>query len=485
VIVAVEKKATAGSAEASLHRFRDTQHEPFTRVLNEYTTQTVEAISGDPALYNLLVHWKGFPSLNHRMLTPTGQPTMRLANVWNELLSPTIKGTKKDGVTKAWAGYSNVNYAAIAMAIEAMWGGSLESFMKDILFEPLGMHSTSFGPPANDPNENKGWVVDYSGTPQEIQRPLYRADGAEAAALGAYSTAHDLDIFFKFIIDTFYQKQPIPEFDLSSLATALGMTFTTADSLRFTPLGLYTSVRSSVIGSLSTNRAQFPNEHFSKYNIAADEVDDDDSVYYMAGSAVACSCATAFRLGEKNSFAIVVLTNTSGPVDTADHILRLVLQRMFRGNEKGKFSSRLKQSIDVKEMVLKNKSEALRKWHEMELKHEQDLNCAIAVSKSIDGVFEGEGFDQRLVISTKANGKIYIVIHGPVPSPTQDELEIFWVDESSVKMHIPTHLSVDCLGQGDWANTVFKVEDTDHIVVTLIRTTNIGEDRFKRISSNV
>jgi CubicO group peptidase (beta-lactamase class C family) len=482
VMIAVEGKSTRGSFEESLQRFRGTQNDPLTRVFREYTTQNITALPGDPTIYNLMVHSKGFPSLNHWMLTPTGHPIIRLANVWDELLSPIIGPNMGDETMKSWAGYSNVNYAAIAMAIEAMWDGGLESFMKDILFQPLKMNSTTIGTPTNDPTGNKGWVVDGNGNSHEIMRPIYRADGAEAAALGVYSTAHDLDIFFKFIIDTFHFQEPIPGFDLSALSKVLRMTHITEESLRFTPLGLYTSLHSSVIGILSTNRAQFPNEHFSNYSVVPDEGKHDDSVYYMAGSAIACSCATALHVGEEDSFAVVVLTNTSGPVDAADHILRLVLQRIANRIGKGKSSSRLRKPTNVVEMVKQNNIESSRKWREVELKHAYDLSHTVAVSQRIDGVFKGEGFDQRLAISTKDNGKIYITVHGPVISPIQPELELFWVDDSSVKMYIPPHMSVDSLGEGDWSAATFNVVVRDQAVVALVRMTSLGEDRFLKCS---
>jgi CubicO group peptidase (beta-lactamase class C family) len=479
IIIAVEKEATEG---VSLDRFRHTQNEPLTRVYNQYRPDKMKAFSGSPTTYDLLVHCQGFPSLNHRMLTPDGQPIMGLANVQDELLSQIARVLTDDEI-KPWAGYSNVNYTAVAMAIEAMSNGSLESFMNETLFQPLGMHSTSIGVPTNELTENKGWVVDSNCKPHEIQRPLYRADGAEAAALGVYSTAHDLDRFFDFIIQTFHCHQPISGFDLIALSKVLKMTYITSGSLRFTPLGLYTPLSSSVIGALSTNRAQFPDKPFSTYPVVPEQGQNEISVYYMAGSAIACSCATAFHVGQENSFAVVVLTNTSGPVDAADHILRLVLQRMTRWIGKPKSSPRPTRSSLVREMVKQARAESLRKWQEVEQKQAQEVNCAPAITKDIEGVFIGDGFSQRLVISKEQNGKTYITVNGPLTSALSTKFELVWVDNSSVKMHIPPHLSVDWLGEGDWSNVIFRVEDKDEIAVTLVRTTPYGEDRFSRSSS--
>lgn len=482
VIIAVEKRPTEDESNKFLQRFRDTQDKSFTRVYNEYKLARINALPGDPTVYDFLVHRKGFPSSNHRLLSPVGHPLMGLSDVWDELLSRIAGENTETGTLDPWAGYSNVNYAAVAMAIEAMWGRTLESFMSEILFKPLGMQSTSIGVPDNGSTENKGWVVDSSGEPREIQRPLYRADGAEGAAFGVYSTAHDLDTFFKFIIDTFHRQEIIPGFDLSNLAKVLRMTYTRGESLHFTPLGLYTSLSTSVIGALSTNRAQFPENHFSKFNVFPDQGEDNISVYYMAGSAIACSCATALHVGEKNSFAVVVLTNTSGPVDAADHVLKLILQRLASRTGKRKSSSRLIKPVSIRDMVIQNRIESLRKWKEVEQKWVQDLERAPVISKRIEGVFKGENFGQRLVVTKKINGKIYIAVDGPVLLPHSTEFELLWIDGSSVRMNIPPHLSVDWFGEGDWSNAVFRVEDEDQIVVALVRTTSLGEDRFLRTS---
>ncbi|KAF2124403.1 beta-lactamase/transpeptidase-like protein [Dothidotthia symphoricarpi CBS 119687] len=486
IFIAFEKQTTDRASKQSSTPFRQARDAPLTKVYNHYSSVNMKAIPEDPIIYDLLVHRNGFPSLNHRMLAPDGQSIMGRANVREELLSQPSKDKTNDGIKKSWAGYSNVNYTAVAMAIEAIWNGSLESFMDETLFRPLGMHSTSIGVPNNESAENRGWVVDSNGKPHEIQRPLYRADGAEAAALGAYSTAHDLDIFFKFITDTFYNHEPlpIPGFDLSDLAKVLKMTYSTGESLRFTPLGLYTPLSSSVIGALSTNRAQFPTEPFSTYAVIPEPGDNDIAVYYMAGSAVACSCATALHVGEESSFAVVVLTNTSGPVDAADHILRLILQRMAKWTAKGNVFPRLLQPGYAKEMVRQARIKTLQRWKEVEQKHAQDVRQAPAINKDIEGVFKGVGFGQRLSISKKQDGKMYITVDGPSALPLPTEFELVWVDSSSITMYIPPHLSVDCLGEGDWSNVVFRVEEMDHTVVALLRTTRSGEDRFSRISSN-
>jgi hypothetical protein len=478
LIIAVEKNPNKDPREARLQIFRNTRLEPLTRLINEYKAQKISALPEDPTMYDLLVHRKGVPSSNHRLLTPTGNPIMAQTHVWTELIAP-MPG---NNAMQPWSGYSNINYALVAMAVEAMWKGSIESFVKEILFLPLKMRNSSMGVPIDKHTVNKGRVIDANGLPHDIERPQYRPDGAEAAAFGIYSTASDLDTFFKFIIDTFHWEEPLHGFDLTALMKVLKITYEPEESLLFTPLGLYTNLSSPVIGALSLNRALFPRENVSNYTVTADQGGKNIPVYYMAGSAIGCGCATALHVGEEYSFAVIVLTDTSGPVDAADHILRLVLQRMAQWMGKTNSSSTLKQPANVSELVAENRLQALRKWKELELRHVQEREYPHISNKTLEGVYKGVDFAQRLVISINDDGRTYITVDGPLSLQSPVQLEIYWIDDSHVKMNVPLHLSVDWLDGADWSNTVFEVEGREQVVQVLTRTTGYGKDKYSRVS---
>lgn len=485
VFIAVEKRPSKDTFEDCFERFRHTQDEPLTRLVNEYGARRISALPGKPTIYDLLVHRKGIVSSNHRLLTPTGHPIMALTNLGDEVISRISSNTSEEDTVKPWAGYSNINYALVAMAIEAMWSGSIESFMDEALFLPLGMRNTTIGVPTDERTDNIGRVVDARGIPRNIRRPQYRSDGAEAAAFGIYSTAHDLDIFFKFIIDTFHWGEPIPGFGLTDLNKALIKSHIPEETLQFTPFGLYTNLSSSVIGAISINRAFFPEEDFSNYTVMPSQGEKDISVYYMAGSAIGSSCATALRVHEEYSFAIAVLTDTSGPVDAADHILRLILRRMAQWMGSETSSSKRKQPANVRDMVEKNKSRALRKWQDLEQKHVQDLEKAPTNQKIIEGVYKGVDFNQRLKISRENDGKTYVTVDGPLSLQSSAQLEIYWIDDSNLKINIPLHLSVDWLDGADWSQTIFRVEDREQVVQALIRSTASGDDKYLRVPPHV
>ncbi|KAL6708380.1 hypothetical protein ACN47E_002643 [Coniothyrium glycines] len=488
--------------QPSSSRFQKFRGIPFPKVYNDASTDRIESLPGNPDSYSLLFHEHGLHSKTHQLVAPLGQPIMGLKHAKNSLFGPKIKGKGVDRALDEWVGYSNVNYVAVALGIEALSGSNLESFMNVTLFEPLGMLTTTMGSPVDGSTSNRGWVVDSNGFQQEIARPTYRADGAETAAFGAHSTAHDLDLFFKFLIDTFHAKgrdTPIPGFDLGHLSTLLTERLKTPGGDPFRSLGLFVPFDSPLIGDLSINRAQFPEERFTTYTVAPTEIrmldamrsgtnaaEEPDTkvpkVFYMAGSAIACSCATSFYLDIDKSFAIVVLTDTSGPVDAADHILRLLLQRMVIWLLDGEVVPGLIQPNDVEAMVEQAMNRSTLAWRHIEHTQKQEVKNAPAILKAIEGLYKGEGFDQVLKIS-KRHGQLRIAVNGPLMVDRPAELDLVWIDHLTVNMHIPPHLSVDWLGKGDWSNTRFSVESKEGTVIALTREMPHGHERYLKISS--
>ncbi|KAF1929914.1 uncharacterized protein M421DRAFT_380667 [Didymella exigua CBS 183.55] len=94
-----------------------------------------------------------------------------------------------------------MSFVIIALVIEACWNGRLDDFLQETLFGPLELHSTSTGLGPNCTAASERWTVDQHGTRRPVQVPDYTATGSEAAGLGAYTTAEDLDTFFSSVID--------------------------------------------------------------------------------------------------------------------------------------------------------------------------------------------------------------------------------------------------------------------------------------------
>ncbi|CAO2657369.1 Nn.00g034950.m01.CDS01 [Neocucurbitaria sp. VM-36] len=481
VVIAVEVKANEVVPDNPYSKFKDIQNEPLTKLYNRYGPATTGGLPGNPTIYNLIVHNKGLFSANHRLLAPDGTPLMTLGDVLEDLIRPISHSTAHIDSNESWTRYSNTNYSVIAMTIEALWGRSLDTFMNETLFEPLRMRSTSIGFPLDRAREINGWVVDADDTAYEIARPRYQASGAEAGSLGAYSTARDLDTFYKFLLESFHGREIIKGFDIDVVCQCLQMENKETDLILYTPCGLYATLDSSIIGSMSSNRLQFPKKSFSTYPVLSGPQEEDIAAFHMAGSAIGCSCATAFLPSvTKENFAVVVLTNTSGPVDSADHLLRLILRKIVQLQYPKSISRILQRPKDIIDMVKQAKIQTSQMWEQTMQMDEERRNKAPQVSRDIIGVFEGEGFSQRLNIFKGDDGKTYITVGGRSTSHTSKAFELIWLDESSFKMCVPSHLSIDCLGNADWSNLMFKIIGQDRLVQRLAREINKKEDLDKK-----
>jgi hypothetical protein len=480
VIIAIESESLQGTCEDAYARPRVAQDEALSKLYNLRSEVQMSALPGNPTIYDCLLHRKSLPSSNHLLLSPDGTPIMSLSQLREEVLRPIsnreLLGTHAN---KSRSVYSNINYSAIAMTIEALWGGSFRDFMEETLFHPLKMTSTSIGFPADNASENHGWVVDSNGTAHPISRPKYRPDGAEAAALGAYSTVRDLDSFFKFIIDTYNGITVIEGVDRNIAKVLLQLQYEVTKKLIFCPVGLYTNLSSSYIGSISSNRHQFPDARFSTYPVLPSRLKKHNSIYYMAGTALGCTCATAFYPSEA-LFSVVVLTDTSGPVDTADHILRLILRRIVYLRGAHQLPRNFPGPGSVKLEVEQAMSQTLAQWRKIELEDAKLVGQAPSVDRDLLGVYKAVGFSQWLEITRKTDGKTYITVRGPSRTTTSIDFELVWIDKDHVKMCVRPHLCVDSLGDGDWSNLVLHVPGREKLVTELVRKTASGEDRFSR-----
>lgn len=482
VFIAIEVRAKDNVPNNPYAKFRDIQNEPIARVYNRYSNAKISGLPGNPTIYNLIVHYMGIRSANHRQLAPDGTPITNLADIGQDLISPVTHDTAGVYTKKSWTEYSNVNYGVIAMTIEALWGRGLDSFMRETLFKYLNMDSTSIGFPEGKKDGLNSWVVDADENPHSLPVIRYQEDGAEAGALGAYSTAQDMDAFFKFLLDTFHETNTIPGFDLLVLAKILKMVNRYTDEIRFTGLGIFTTLDSSVIGLQSSNRLQFPDEDFYTYPVLSGSLGEGLGTYHMVGSGIGCSCATAFYPSpNQGNHAIVVLTDTSGPVVSADHILKLLLRRVAEVQRSDKILPPHWQLKIVKEMVNQAKKKTMEQWKKSLQNDHLLREKAPKINKDILGTFKGQGFSQKLYISVSDSGHTKICIGGSSTPVRSSSFDLIWVNENSVKICVPPHLSIDCLGNGDWSNLYFTVQNSGPRVTKLTRETASGLDHYLRI----
>ena len=90
------------------------------------------------------------------------------------------------------------------------------------------------------------------------------------------------------------------------------------------------------------------------------------------------------------------------------------------------------------------------------------------------------GFPQRLEIKP-INGRPHITFRGSAGSSGQ--LRLAWLSSDVVMVCVPEsgelRISIDRLGDGEWANLKFQVKMNNGKVVALVRKTYLGDDWFE------
>lgn len=145
----------------------------------------VSAGYGAVTLEMLLGHRAGLPDsvLNERfrkMQTAKDQQQARTDYVHDVLRAPPDKaGTYR---------YANASYMTAGVIVEQLTGSSWETVIRKRLFEPLGLASCGFGPPAHPGMVDQPWAHDCSSGACKPLPPVPKSDNP--VALGPAGTVH-------------------------------------------------------------------------------------------------------------------------------------------------------------------------------------------------------------------------------------------------------------------------------------------------------
>jgi uncharacterized protein YbbC (DUF1343 family)/CubicO group peptidase (beta-lactamase class C family) len=108
--------------------------------------------------------------------------------------------------------YSDINYFLLGDIVARVSGMPLERFARTRIFEPLGMRDTMFRPPASlapriaptEPCSPLGWPCNTPGATMlrgVVHDPTARRMGGVAGHAGLFSTADDLSIFCRMLLN--------------------------------------------------------------------------------------------------------------------------------------------------------------------------------------------------------------------------------------------------------------------------------------------
>jgi hypothetical protein len=453
-------KSPPTPGKANYQKFALLEEQSISQVYNLHKAEESKKmvrLPGNPLVEHFLVHCKGLLSSNDHSLGPDGTPFLSI----NDLLSSLHvhfrdwEGNPPDNLDEiSWLEYSNTNYAVLVPLINLLWDGSIENFMQDTLFRPFKMDSTTLCEPSTNADYAKSYVVTKDRKLYLHNSPKYTPDSPLLLAMGGYSSANDLARFLLQLLRIYYhnpKEREIPGVDADFVAGLLELYNEDRDNFTYTPRGVLTHLNETGIGCLSMNRRKVP-DHKLHEPICT----DDSEVYYMAGSAVGSSCCYALLPGKGE--VVIVLANTSGTVDVADIILRIVLRKLYGDRDWAR---------EMRSIVPDFWTRAKAVDEEM-MKHEADKKATDERSSlNITGNFTSKTYNQNLLVEAAEDGRFKVRVEG---SKGQSRwFELIWIGPDSLRICVPPYLTLDCFKPGDWSQLTLTVHTEGNTVVQLDR----------------
>lgn len=458
----------------------------FTEVFNECSKDIrIRPLDGNPTVLDLIFHFKGPCDITHLLLSPQGSPLLSENEFLNIISHYTEDTRQRNDNNTAWCDYSNANYILIALFIEAASGITLQAFLKEHIFERLGMDQTFLTAEELDslpPNQRtQPHLVSGEGTRRAIVFDTipYLADTVEIATTGGYTCAADVGIFFEAVLNGAPGDDEFDARFASSLFRGIG-SIDGQEHHGYTRFGLRTTLDEDLPGSHSLNRLISPESDSSTFTLGLTSEGETVTAYYMAGTVNGWAC-TVYLLLEKLLF-VVVLTNTSSPLDSSDIISRLCLQDIlglqpsklgdpnFPYRPKGweKMTKVETYRAHYVELAARMYEENAQVFRNLE-KKDRAQDTSIADCPKVCGTYTNKSSDQTLeVVECELGQKrvLRVIIKG---KSKQSELMRF-VYKGNVfricSLGFPG-LSIDCFG--DWRILEFEFEEKSGIVTSLSR----------------
>jgi CubicO group peptidase (beta-lactamase class C family) len=320
------------SSEARYMHLRGAWERSACDLFNEHRMKrgksTMRRLHGNPELRQLLVHENGLAPMNRYLFAPDGTFIMSEEEFIEVAPKITDDRYKASYPERGWVEYSNANHIFAGMILEAVTGQNIGVLMRELVFDWLGMKSTfmdehSLDLPHVTANVATGYRVSANRTRESAVASRYLSDVVEVASLGAYSCTDDLAKLYRAFLEgaegeqgSLFQKQHINDFFKPDVKRVEGGATTLG--------GLYGALDSQVPGCESLNRIVTPAANFPPYSLGKRADGSKCHAYYKAGT-VNGFCSSAYLLLKDRAF-VIVLGNSSGPVDATDHISRYILQ---------------------------------------------------------------------------------------------------------------------------------------------------------------
>ncbi|KAH8670117.1 beta-lactamase/transpeptidase-like protein [Tricladium varicosporioides] len=502
LILAIDKLSSDPSPTNRYRKLKDAWSKPFTVVFNDLAEgedSRMRPLPGEPSVLQVLLHFNGVYDINHILLAPDGTPLQCPRDVLERISRYADDTRGQQGEGEGQIIYSNANYILLALLIDRA-SRSLNGFLEEYILTPFKMKSTFLSlqnlHSHSNESQRQPHVVSSDGH-RHIFRPgitLGLSDVVEITWLGPYTSATDLGLFFEGLQSAMDGK-PVGLFDKAAVESLGSSRSHINDHEGYTPYGFYTSLNSTGPGSHSLNRLISPDSNLKAHILGKTSDDKEIMVFYLAGSATGWA-STVYFIPNKRMF-VIVLTNTSGPLDASDLISRLCLHEILElrpskisnwdvGHFLPSRNTVAPERYRVQYVKLARQifDENATKVRELEQRDDQP-DTPTSDCPSLPGIYFSSRNGQYLRIidwkgdrNEKKEGVLRIIIQ----SGTKSSQKLRFVKKGEkFRICSPEELStlaIDCFGA--WKNLDFEVEQDDMGVKSLSRQGVYLKDYFVR-----
>ena len=423
---------------------------------------TIRRLWGNPEIRQLLVHENGFAPMNRYLFAPDSTFIMSEDEFIAAAPLITEDFFRDKYPHRGWVQYSNANHIFAGMILEEVTGRKLHEVMHELVFEPLNMTHTIMDEQALAGRAAgaaivTGYRISANKSQTTATPNRYLSDVVEVAALGARSSTQDIGklngAFLKGAEgerDCEFERQDIADFFHPYCKLGAGEWATLG--------GLLGALDSQISSSESLNSTLLPRD-FSPYTLGKWRDGSHCNAYYKAGSIDGFSSSVYFLLKDRAS--LVVLGNSSGPLDVTDHIARYIIQEAFQ----------LSPRVDIVRKAIEEGqvcSERVQSFEHQDLK----LSTFSDDVEDLAGTYQHVRYLQQITITREGT----VTIHGS--AKTSSPMKLVRVSPKEVRiLPGPSGFTIDRWSA--WDDLEFTVDFEPKNRISLIG--NNGLDRYQRI----
>ena len=196
----ITKQFTAMAIAQLVERGLVKVDDPITKYLPDYPKETGDKVT----VYHLLTHTSGIPSFTNS----TDYLQIKMQPLSSEKLFAWVKGKPLEFTPGEDFKYNNAGYILLGYIIEKVTGKSYDQYLRESIFEPLGMKSTGY-----DRNKEvmKHRAAGYSLKGKEIENAEFIDMTVPGGAGALYSTVEDLYLWDRALYTEKLVKKPTLE----------------------------------------------------------------------------------------------------------------------------------------------------------------------------------------------------------------------------------------------------------------------------------